>query len=305
MKKTALITGGSGLVGTHLTDWLIGQGQQVVHLSTRKNYQPTRDVVRSAYWDPENGHMDAEILKEVDVIYHLAGASVSKRWTPAYKQAILQSRLRSTQTLWDGLNSVEHSVRQLLSASAVGIYPTSEQTLYREDAEPAHDFLGSVTQHWERKVQDMAKDLKLPVCLLRIGIVLSKQGGALKEMEPVFKWGLGMPLGNGKQWMSWIHADDLARQFHFCAEQKLQGIFNAGGPEPVTNADFSRALASALKRPYPFSWMGVPGGALKMMLGEKATLALMSQNTSDEKIKSHGFTYLHSELSGALDSIYR
>ena len=102
MKKTALITGGSGLVGTHLTDWLIEHGQQVIHLSSRKHYEPRRDVVRSAYWDPENGHMDAEILKEVDVIYHLAGASVSKRWTPAYKQTILRSRLRSTQTLGTG-----------------------------------------------------------------------------------------------------------------------------------------------------------------------------------------------------------
>lgn len=305
MKKTALITGGSGLVGTHLTDWLIAQGQEVVHLSTRKTYKPTNAAVGCAYWDPENGQMDAAVLKEVDVIYHLAGASVSKRWTPAYKQAILQSRLRSTQTLWNALNSAEHSVRQILSASAVGIYPTSEQTLYREDAEPAHDFLGSVTQHWERKVQDMAKDLGIPVGILRIGIVLSKKGGALQEMAPVFKWGLGTPLGNGKQWMSWIHADDLARQFHFCAEQKLQGIFNAGGPEPATNADFSRALASALKRPYPFSWMGVPGGALKMVLGEKATLALMSQKTSDEKIRGCGFTYVHSDLHGALAAIYR
>lgn len=303
-KKGALITGGSGLVGGHLTHVLKAQGYQVAHLSTRANYIAPEGVAHFL-WDPEKEYVDPEALEGISVIFHLAGATVSKRWTPSYKQEILNSRIRSTQTLAKALRDYNHQVEAVISASAVGIYPSSKSHTYREEDENAHDFLGSVSQHWEKAVEKLGADTSVRTAMLRIGIVLSRQGGVLQQMEPIFRIGLGAPLGCGKQWMSWIHADDLARQFLHVYEHSLTGVFNAGGPQPVINKEFSKQLAKAMHKPFLFPWRGVPGTLLKMALGEMATLALMSQKVSDEKIVAGGFSYQYPTLQSALEQLYR
>lgn len=303
-QKGALITGGSGLVGGHLTRILQANGYQVAHLSTRANYKAPEGV-NYFLWDPDKEYIDPDAFNGIAVIFHLAGATVSKRWTPSYKQEILNSRTRSTQTLSKALRDYNHQVEAVISASAVGIYPSNKTLTYREDDEKAHDFLGSVSQHWEKAVEKLGVETGLRTAMLRIGIVLSRQGGVLQQMEPIFRLGLGAPLGCGKQWMSWIHADDLARQFLHVYEHSLSGVYNAGGPQPVINKDFSKQLARAMRRPFLFPWRGVPGTLLKIALGEMATLALMSQKVSDEKIVETGFSYQYPTLGSALEQLYR
>jgi uncharacterized protein (TIGR01777 family) len=303
MKEKVIITGGSGLVGGYLTDELIKMGIGVIHLSTRANYKAPKGV--EAYlWDPRKSYVDPDALVNAKAIFHLAGASVSKRWTPSYKQEILNSRIQSTQTLKEGLRNYDHKVEFLISASAVGYYPSSIEKEYHEEDAPAHDFLASVTQHWEKHVRQLGEELNLKTASLRIGIVLSRKGGVLQQMEPIFKMGLGTPLGSGDQWMSWIHAEDLARQFIHVWQNQLTGKFNAGGPLPMTNLQFSKELSRAINRPFLFSRLGAPGFMLKLFLGEMGTLALMSQKVSDQKIKNTGFEYKYPSLQTALKNLY-
>ena len=299
-----LITGGSGLVGEYLTAEAQKQGHVVLHLSTRQAYKGSGNV-RAYHWDPQKEYIEAGALEGVGVIFHLAGATVSKRWTPSYKQEILRSRVQSTRTLIKALREQDHEVTAVISASAVGYYPSSKEKEYREEDEPSHDFLGSVTQHWEKEVCAISEQIDIRTAMLRIGIVLSQKGGVLGQMEPIFKMGLGAPLGCGKQWMSWIHAKDLARLFFFAYQEGLEGPINAGGPQPVTNKQFSRELAHVIKRPFLFGWRGVPGSLLKLMLGEMATLALMSQKVDARKALDAGFRYEYNSLPKALQAIYR
>lgn len=304
-RDTLIITGGSGLVGSYLTELALKESHEVIHLSTRPNYKPSHKGVKAFTWDPEKEYLDPEALSSAKAIFNLAGATVSKRWTPSYKQQILTSRVDGAKTILNALRSNDHQIETVISASAVGYYPSNKEKTYVETDEPAHDFLGSVTQHWERGIQKLHEEFKIPVSIHRIGIVLSSKGGALKEMETPFKLGLGTPLGCGKQWMSWIHAEDLARQLYFSYQNKLSGVYNAGGPEPAINIEFSRQLAKSMRRPFLFPWRGVPGTLLKLAMGEMATLALMSQKVSDQKIKDAGFEYLYPTLPEALAEIYR
>ena len=296
-----LVTGASGFVGQRLVALLLAKGYAVNSLSTRKNANIARTT--TYYWQPDSFFVDEEALDGVDAIIHLAGATVSKRWTPTYKQNIFDSRTRTAETLFKAIAKREsHAIRAFIAASAVGYYPSHPDKLYAEDAKPANDFLGQVCQHWEQ-ASDTMQQLGLRVAKLRIGIVLGKGSGVLAQLELPTKLGLGAPLGNGKQWMSWIHIDDLCRLFIFALENNaVTGAINAGGPAPVSNAVLSKALAKAMHR--PFFLPPVPGFALKLALGEMATLALMSQKVSEEKTKSFGFEYQFQTVEDALNDLY-
>jgi uncharacterized protein (TIGR01777 family) len=297
-----LVTGASGFVGQRLIDRLLKKGYEINSLSTRSD---ARIRGTTAYhWQPNDFEMDEGALDGVEGIIHLAGATVSKRWTPQYKQEIFDSRTRTAETLFRAIaKAKQHTIKSFISASAVGYYPSNADKLYTEDADPANDFLGQVCQQWER-AGDKISQLNVRVVKLRIGIVLGRGGGVLQQLERPTRFGLGAPLGTGKQWMSWIHLDDLCRLFIFALEnERVTGAINAGGAQSVTNKAMSKALAKAMNKPFFFP--PVPAFALKLLLGEMATLALMSQKVSDAKTRNLGFVYQFNTLEDALTEMYQ
>jgi uncharacterized protein (TIGR01777 family) len=295
--QNILITGGSGLVGQRITDQLEKKGYQVAWLS--RTNQSGR---RSFRWNVEKQEIDPEAVEWADAIIHLAGAGVAeKRWTSERKKLILESRTQSTQLLFSSIEKSGKRPSTFISASAVGYYGFNTGTaLVDESSKPGSDFLAEVVIAWENEAKKM-EQLELRTVLLRIGIVLDAEGGALGEM---LKPPVAAPLGSGDQWMSWIHLDDLARMFVFALEKTtLQGVYNAVGPNPATNQQLTKEAAAAKKKPYV--GIGVPGFALKLVLGEMAAMVLGGNRVSCQKIQKAGFEFEFPELSVALRDIFQ
>ena len=300
MKRTVLVAGGTGLVGRALIAALLKTGQKVRVLSTRKGVEVTG--AETFYWNPQDFHMDGQALDGTDVIVNLAGATVSKKWTTDYKQQIFDSRTRTAETLHRALRKMEtHTVKAYVSASGVNYYPNSLDGVFVETDEPGNGYLAQVCQHWELgadKFNDTARVVKL-----RIGAVLSREGGMLEKIEPLAKWGVNSPVGSGEQWLSWIHIDDLVQLIiHAITKDTVQGVYNAVSPEPVRNKVFTKQLGQAVKRPVFLP--NVPGFVLKGMLGEMSTIVLEGQNCSSAKITQTGFTFSHKTLKDALSDLY-
>lgn len=290
-----LITGGSGLVGQQITELLEKKGYEVAWLSRSTQGKKT------FLWNVEKGEIDPNAIEWADAIVHLAGAGVAeKRWTPERKKLILESRTQSTQLLFSAIEKSAKKPSTFISASAVGYYGfNTGTTLVDEGSKPGSDFLAEVVIAWENEVKKM-ESLQLRTVLLRIGIVLDAEGGALGEM---LKPPVAAPLGSGDQWMSWIHIEDLARMFVFALEKTtLQGIFNAIGPNPATNQQLTKEAAAAKGKPY--LGIGVPGFALKLVLGEMAAMVLGGNRVSSQKIQKAGFEFDFPELKGALKDIF-
>lgn len=263
--KNILITGGSGLVGQRITELLEKKGYEMAWLSR------SRQGRKSFLWDVENKEIDPQAIEWADAIIHLAGAGVAeKRWTPERKKLILDSRTHSTQLLFSAIEKAEKKPSTFISASAVGYYGfNTGTTLVDEGSKAGSDFLAEVVIAWEHEVKKI-EALHLRTVLLRIGIVLDAEGGALGEM---LKPPVAAPLGSGDQWMSWIHIEDLANMFVFALEKTtLQGVYNAVGPNPATNQQLTKEAAAAKGKPYV--GIGVPGFALKLVLGEMAAMVL-------------------------------
>lgn len=296
MQKNVLITGGSGLLGTRLTPLLMQKGYHISHLS--RNKQP--GDIPSYQWDVEGGVMDRDVLTDTDIIIHLAGAGIAdKRWSPKRKKEILESRIKSSALLYKMLKETPHRVRTFVSASAIGIYGyAGSEKLFDEDSEPASDFLVDVVKRWEASV-DQISSLGIRVVKIRIGILLSNNGGALYEMAKPIKWGLGAPLGSGDQLISWIHIDDVCGIFNKAIEdESMHGAFNAVSPKPATNKELTLAIARTLGKP---QWLpNVPGVVLKLALGEMANLVLKGSYVSAKKIQQAGFKFLFTDLEKAL-----
>ncbi len=254
-------------------------------------------------WNVQTGVMDPRALEGVDALVHLAGAGIADRpWTKRRKQEILESRTRSTALLVSALQKMPHQVKTVICASAIGYYGFGgDAEIFTEEHPPANDFLASVVTAWETEA-DRFKNLGVRLVKMRIGIVLSAQGGALKEMMRPVKWGLGAPLGNGNQYMSWIHINDLCRMFLWALEQeKLQGVFNAVSPNPVTNREFTRAVARAL---YKKIWLPpVPEVVIRLLLGEMADLVLKGSRVSAQKVLQHGFRFEYPEIQQAVNNL--
>lgn len=244
------ITGASGFVGRHLLAQYPAEQNSVVVLA-RKNpgFNP---LYQFGAWDPMREEPSKELLTRSKAVIHLAGESVSQRWTPDVKRRIRDSRVLGTRNLVAGLSKLQHRPEVLVSASAIGFYGNGGDTLLKEDARIGQGFLAEVCDEWEHEAMK-AKALGMRVVLLRLGIVLGTDGGALAAMAPLFRWGLGGRLGNGMQWMSWIHIQDLVRMIDYAVkEPKMAGIVNAVSPEPIRNAHFTQLLAKALHRPAIF-----------------------------------------------------
>ena len=293
--KNILITGGSGLVGKQLTALLESKGYAVAWLS-RKPQQRTYFL-----WDVDKQELDPQALEWADAVVHLAGEGVAeKRWTVGRKKRILESRTQSTQLLYTAIQQAEKKPNTFISASAIGYYGFNTGTnLMEETSLPGDDFLAEVVVAWEKEVKKI-EQLPVRCILLRVGIVLDAAGGALGEM---LKPPVAAPLGSGDQWMSWIHIEDLARMFVFALEKTtLQGIYNAVGPHPATNQQLTKEAAAAKGKPYV--GIGVPGFALKLVLGEMAAMVLGGNQVSSQKIQKAGFEFEFPELKKALKDIF-
>jgi len=295
--KKILITGGSGLVGKKITALLERKGYEVAWLSRN----PDKYKQKSFAWDVEKQTIDPEAVLWADGIIHLAGEGVAdKRWTAERKKAILQSRTQSTGLLKQAIDKSEKKPEVFVSASAVGYYGfNTSNTLMEENGKAGNDFLAQVVVAWENEVGKIA-DYGIRTVMLRIGIVLDNKGGALVEM---LKPPVAAPLGNGQQWMSWIQIDDLARMFLFAIENKeISGIYNAVGPNPATNAELTKAAAQKVSKIY--AGIGVPGFALKLILGEMAQMVLGGNKVSAKKIQNAGFSFRYPTLELALEKTY-
>lgn len=296
-----LITGATGLVGTELVELLLKSGINVNFLTTSQKKIKNKPNLKGFFWNPEQGIINENAIIGVDVIIHLAGASVAKRWTNAYKQEIIESRIVSSNLLFKVLKHNPNQVKQIISASAIGIYPDSLKNIYTETNKTIDDsFLGNVVVKWEESV-DKFKLLNIKVCKLRTGIVLSEKGGALTEMIKPIKFGLGAAFGTGKQFQSWIHLTDLVEMYLFASQHDLEGIYNAVAPNPLSNKQLTVAIAKQLKK--PLFLPNIPEFIMQMILGEMHEILFSSQNVDNKKIIKEGFSFKYTSVEKALDNL--
>ena len=298
-----LITGATGLVGSEITRLLHEKGININYLTTSRSKIEKSDNYKGFYWNPSTGEIDTKCLEGVGAIINLAGASVFQPWTTSNKKKILNSRIDSLNLLSRTLEENDHEVGQLASASAIGIYPSSTQKMhYEEEKEVADNFLGEVSEKWEVAAQKFS-NLGVRVAIVRIGIVLARDGGALPQIARPVKYNVGTALGSGKQWQSWIHVTDLARLFLFLISNGAEGVFNGVAPNPVTNEDLTREVAAVMDKKI---WLPkVPGFALKLVMGEMSTVVLGSQLVSSKKVEEEGFNFQFINLRQAIRDIYK
>lgn len=303
--RTILITGGTGLVGKALTEQLIEKNYQVIILTRTIKDVATQKNISYALWNVKEQKIDAGALKKADAIIHLAGAGVmDKKWTPAYKQEIRDSRIKSSELILKTLKTIEHKVQVIVSASAIGWYGEDKTEGHffseNENADPA--FLGEVCKEWEESIEP-ATDMGIRVVKLRTGIVLSNKGGAYPEFKSSLKFGVASILGSGKQMISWIHINDLCRQYIFALEHDtLTGSYNAVAPNPVNNKTMTLAIAKKIKGAF-FIPVHVPQFVLTIMLGDRSVEILKSATVGTEKIKNAGFTFLYPSVEAAIDEL--
>lgn len=293
----ALVTGATGLVGRRLIREL--EGATVLGRDPTRARASLGDVTAFA-WQPQAEPPPAEALAGVDVIFHLAGEPVAEgRWTASKKRAIRQSRVEGTTNLVKALESLEKRPALLVTASAVGIYGDRGDEELVEDSEAASTFLAEVCTAWEAEALKAA-ELGLRVVTARIGIVLAPDGGALPRMLPPFRLGLGGHLGNGRQWMPWVHVEDvIGLLLHAASTETVRGPMNVVSPNPVTNRDFTRALGQALRRP---AVLPVPRLGLRAAFGEMSQILIASQRVLPRAAQDSGYRFHFEELRLALDA---
>ena len=303
--QTILITGGTGMVGQSLTNFLLAKGYQVIVL-TRQKKQSSRSHFSFAQWDLNKGWIDPAAIAAADYIIHLAGEGVAdKRWTAARKKAILDSRVNSSALLVKALKENPNKVKAIVAASAIGWYgpdnEKSKESGFVETDVVDSSFLGDTCRQWEESMHPV-KALGIRLVTIRIGIVFNKMGGALAEFMKPAKLGAAAILGDGQQMVSWIHQQDLNRLMLFALEtEKVTGVYNAVAPDPVNNAILTKAIASRFHTwAIPFH---VPSFILKLMLGEMSVEVLKSAKVSASKILAAGFKFDYASMDEALDDL--
>lgn len=299
MAKKILITGASGLVGTALKKHLQAKGYEVNTLSRKSSKDPNNFT-----WDVYKGTIDTNCITGVDAVVHLAGEAVAdKKWTPERKQQIIDSRVKSTELLFNTIKSnPNHQIKCFVSSSAVGYYGDCGDEILTEESQNGYGFLAECCKLWEDAV-DEGKKLSLRIVKLRTGIVLSTEGGALPQLAQPIKLFAGAALGTGKQWTPWLHIDDMVEMYIEAIESpKMEGNYNACASFPVTNKALTKAIAKHLHRPV---WpINVPKVVLNLLLGERTEAVLMSSNTSAQKILDAGFKFRYTHLDEALKALY-
>lgn len=298
--EKVLISGGTGLIGKILGQYLTRQGYQVSVLSRRKSQNTG---FSHYYWNLEKEEIASGAFRHTDHVINLAGANLfSKRWTTSYKKTILDSRIHSTRLLVRELQSNRNRVKTFISNSAVGYYGNPAHKRISESHTPGDDFLAQVCKAWEDEARQ-ARNIPVRTLVFRTGIVLSREGGALPVMAFPVNWGAGAPLGSGKQIFPWIHITDLCRMFLFAMQHpELNGTFNAVAPRPVSNKAITQVIARKLNRPL---WLpNVPVWVLKTFLGEFADSLSASINASSEKIEKEGFEFQYKQIEEAIEALY-
>lgn len=298
--QNILISGGSGLLGTHLIA-RFEAGEQTVSILTR-NKGPK--AIKSYNWNPDTESIDLDALLDTTTIIHLAGAGIAEhRWTKAYKRKILDSRIKSAELLYQSLKNNPHHVKTVIAASAVGYYGDTGDTWVDEDAHPIDDFLGNTCMQWEKAVKQI-ESLGVRLVILRIGVVLARDGGALPAMKKPVQFFVGAPLGDGLQYIPWIHIEDLCAIFEFAMNSiSMRGAYNAVGSAPIQNRLFIKSIGRILNRPI---WpLAIPAFLLKIILGEKADIVLKGQRVSNEKIRMAGYVFKHTDHESALKTLLK
>ena len=295
-----LIAGGTGLVGTRLSAILKGQGHEVRHLSRKPSPNALYPTFR---WDVDSGYIEDAALEGLDYLVNLAGAGIAeKRWTDERKQLIIDSRVKANHLFSEYIKNNKLQIKAYLSAAAIGFYGDRGEDLMTEEMAPGEGFLAESTKQWEAAI-DSVRSTGTRTVALRIGLVLSTKGGALKEMMFPLKFRLSTYFGSGKQWYSWIHIDDLAQMFVWAIEEEsIGGIFNAVGPNPVRNKAMMKILAEVT--PGPVFTAPVPAFLLKAGLGEMASAVLISTKVSAQKILEAGFEFTYPELGPAFKDLF-
>ncbi|HPH97481.1 MAG TPA: TIGR01777 family oxidoreductase [Anaerolineaceae bacterium] len=298
-----LMTGGTGLIGQALTSLLLEAGHRVTLLTRRPEAARAPAGARLAAWDGRSANGWAHLLGEGDAVINLAGQSIAaSRWTPAQKQLILQSRLDAGRAVMDALKQAPGRPAVLLQASAVGYYgPCGDEEL-DENAPAGSDFLAEVCRQWEESTFE-AEELGLRRVVLRTGVVLAAQGGALERLAMPFRLFGGGPVGSGRQWLPWIHLRDQANAMRFLLENPAAaGVFNLAAPQLQRNAEFGKTLARVLQRPY---WLPAPAFALRLALGELSTIALDGQRAVPHRLLQMGYRFDFPELQPALENLFK
>lgn len=300
MAKNILITGATGLVGKKLIPALQALDYKIAILSRKKT-----DIngVQVYVWDVYKQQIDKDCLKGIDTIIHLAGEGIAdKKWTKKRKKEIIDSRVLAAQLLYKTIQETKAPVKTFISASAVGFYGDRADEVLTETSAPGDGFLADCCIAWENAAT-FGIELGIRVVKIRIGLILSKEDGALAAMEKPIKYFVGAPLGTGKQWMPWIHLNDIVKIFTAAVEnEKMVGPYNAAAPYPVTNKLLTATIAKKLNRPV---WpINVPKLALKALLGEMSILPLMSNNTLSQKLLDTGYQFEYVNLDEALEDIY-
>lgn len=291
------ITGSTGLIGSYLVKYFTSKGHEVIEVSRKiaRDSNPKSFVI----WDPTSGKIDAVRLEGMDVVIHLAGATISSPWTPAHKKVLRSSRIDSTRLLTKTLGALKHRPKLFISASAIGYYGNkSPSEMVNESSPAANDFLATLCQDWEKEAQP-AQNAGIRVVFLRTGIVLARQGGALGKMLPIFQLGMGGVLGDGRQMMSWIALAEMPYIIeHIIRTTQLSGPVNCVAPNPVSNQEFTKVLGLILHRPVIFP---VPAFGIQMLFGEMGrTLLLEGVGVAPKKLLESGYKFRYDDLKLAL-----
>ncbi|NOU70078.1 TIGR01777 family protein [Paenibacillus sp. LMG 31458] len=289
------VTGGSGFIGKRLIVHLQQQGHEVINIS--RSPRAVVEHVRTVTWDQLK--TDSSAFAGLDAIVNLAGESINQRWTAAAKERIVGSRLKAAEQVAQLIERMEVKPKVVVNASGMSVYGTSETETFDERSphQPV-DFLSRVVEKWEGAADQIQGTRIVKV---RVGLVLDGKEGAFPKMALPYKLGIGGPIGNGKQWLSWIHIDDMVRLIDFCIQNEaIIGPVNATAPNPVTNREFGRALAKAMRRPNLFP---LPAFILKMIFGELSTLLLEGQKVLPRALLEHGFTFKYAFVDKALADI--
>ncbi|GAK06003.1 cell division inhibitor [Geomicrobium sp. JCM 19037] len=295
-----VISGGTGLAGSILTRKLTEKGHTVTILTRNSENKQNEPSVQYVNW--LDGSHPEKSLENVDAIVNLAGASISKAWTRDHKKAILNSRIDATRECVRIMKSLPKAPSVFFSTSAIGYYGISETKTFDESSRPAEPyFLQEVCMEWEKEAEK-ADDLTRLV-IGRMGLILDKSTGALPKMMLPYRLGFGGPIGNGKQWYSWVHHEDAAEMILYALlNEQCRGVMNLTAPEPLQMKDFGKTMGTVLKRPH---WLPVPGFMLRLMLGEMSDLVVKGQRVVPTQTEQFGYTYHYPTLESALDDIFK
>ncbi|MGS4661808.1 TIGR01777 family oxidoreductase [Citrobacter farmeri] len=294
-----LVTGGTGLIGGHLVPRLQELGHQVTVLTRRPDDARKKLNDRVILW---NTLEDKHNLNGIDAVINLAGEPIAdKRWTTEQKDRLCQSRWRITQKLADLINASETPPSVLISGSATGYYGDLGEVVVTEEEPPHNEFTHKLCARWEQIACEAQSD-KTRVCLLRTGVVLAPKGGILAKMIPPFRLGLGGPIGNGRQYLAWIHIDDMVNAILWLLDNDLRGPFNMVSPYPVRNEQFAHALGHALQRP---AILRVPATVIRLLMGESSVLVLGGQRAPPKRLEAAGFPFRWYDLEEALADVIR